>query len=278
MRRSLHLVVWFLAGILVTCNAPAATMPASQALRTLVHESLLAFNQAVQAQDFTAFHQRISKTWQKQITPAQLRESFKVFVDQRIDLSFIGASQPAFLEQPAIDDDGVLTLEGRYPTEPYQLDFRLQFLQEKSAWRLLGVKLNVLPAGSADAPVPKEKEARRLVLDSLGAFNRAVQEKNFTAFHKQVAALWQKQTTPENLQGAFQSFVDRAVDFSPLLKLEPQFDNPPAVNDDGILELKGSFATRPDKVRFHVGYLYEPRAWKLVKINVQIDPGDETEE
>ncbi|HEV3410434.1 MAG TPA: hypothetical protein VG095_09070 [Chthoniobacterales bacterium] len=275
MRRSVHVIASLILGFVLARSSSAATMPPAQELRTLVHESLLAFNQAVQAQDFTAFHQRISNTWQKQITPAQLRESFKVFVDQRIDLSFIGASQPAFLEPPAIDDEGVLTLEGRYPTEPYQVDFRLHFLQEKSAWRLLGVKLNVLPTGSGDAPLPKEKEARRLVLDSLGALNRALREKSFVGFHKQVAVLWQEQTTPEKLQARFQSFIDRDVDFAPLLKLEPRFEKPPALNEDGLLELQGSFATKPDKVSFEFGYLYEPPAWKLIKVNVQIDPGEE---
>ncbi|MCA1659987.1 MAG: hypothetical protein LC642_05550 [Verrucomicrobiaceae bacterium] len=261
--------------LVAACSARAATVPPAQELRTLVDDSIVAFNQAVQTQDFTGFHKRISKVWQEQITPAQLKERFQVFIEQKIDLSFTKAVQPAFLEPPAIDSDGVLTLEGRYPTEPYQVDFRFQYVQEKSAWRLLGVKLNVVPAGSADAPAPNEEEARKLVLDSLGTFNRAVREKSFAEFYKQIATLWQNQTTPEKLQAPFQTFIDGEIDLAPLLTPEPRFDKPPAINEDGVLVLQGSFPTKPDKVRFDFGYLYEPPTWKLIKVNVKIDAAEE---
>ena len=252
----------------------AAKVPSDAELEKLVRESLLGFNKAVQANDFTGFHKEISKLWQDQITPAKLGEIFKTFVEQKIDLAFITESKAVFPKRATIDGDGVLIAEGNYPTTPNKVDFRLKYIQEKNAWKLIGVKVNVLPAGAADAKMPEEKELRALVMDSLDDFNDALQAKSFVAFYRQVSALWQKQTTPEKLQGNFQSFIDKEVDLSPVLKLEPRYDEPPAINEDGLLEVKGSFATRTDKVGFQLAYLFEGDAWKLVKINVKIGASD----
>jgi hypothetical protein len=210
------------------------------------------------------------------VTPAKLKEIFQTFVDQQMDLSAISGVEPVFNPAPAVDGDGVLVLQGSYPTTPMRVNFRLKYVNEKSAWKLIGIKVDAKPAGVA-GKLPTNEEAETLVRESLIAFNAAVQTKSFVDFHKQIAAMWQKQVTPERLAQLFAPFIKAEADLSGITQLEPTFDTPPAINDDGILELKGSYPVRPSKVMFELSYLFEGTEWKLVGINVSVPPTDDDE-
>ncbi len=257
--------------------ADQGKIPSEKELKTLTRDSLLAFNKAVAAKDFTGFVSQVSKLWQGQVTAAQLADIFKAFIEQGIDVAFIADSEPVFETPPAIDSDGVLVLKGHYDTKPNKVEFSLKYIYEKPAWKLIGINVHVTPAGTADVKLPAEAELRALAQDSLGNFNQAVAQKDFTKFYGQISALWQKQITPAKLRELFRSFIEQEIDFSDALKHKPVFDLPPAIDEDGILQMKGSLPLKPDPVQFELGYLFEPPAWKLVKINVKISGATDDE-
>lgn len=260
----------FLCSVALVSQAATPKVPPTAELKTLARDSLLQFNDAIQAKDFTGFHKKISALWQSQITPEQLLEVFHSFIDQHVNIAAIATVEPVFEPAPKIDGDGVLVVEGRYETPPKNVDFRLKYVQEKDAWKLIGVRLNVTPA------VPSEAEAKTLVRDSLLAFNDAVQAKDFTSFHKKIATLWQEQITPEKLQELFQSFIDQKINLAPIAKLQAKFAHPPSLDDDGLLNLDGSYDLEKGTLRFNLAYIFEATGWRLAKINVKVgDPGEE---
>ena len=269
MRKYLFIAALLLATFVHAADAQKA--PSDKEARALALESLLAFNKSLQAKDFTSFHKQIAALWQAQVTPAKLKEIFQSFIDQQMDLSAISGVEPVFNPAPAVDGDGVLVLQGSYPTTPLRVNFRLKYVNEKAAWKLIGIKVDAKPAGVA-GKLPTEEEAEALVRDSLIAFNAAIQTKSFVDFHKGVAVMWQKQVTPERLAQLFDPFIKAEANISGITQLEPTFEKPPAINDNGILELKGSYPTRPSRVMFDLGYLFEGSEWKLVKINVNVRP------
>lgn len=120
-----------------------ATLPAptKDEAAKMAMTALLAFNEGIQTKSFEKFHAGISKLWQKQITPAQLLEAFQTFIDKKIDLAPIQSLSPEFKSAPAIDADGVLALEGEYPTTPNKVIFKLEYVAEDKAWKLLGVNV-----------------------------------------------------------------------------------------------------------------------------------------
>jgi len=118
-------------------------MPSDEKSKALIRETLLAFNQAVAAKDFAGFHEQISRTWQEQITAKKLGEIFADFTDQQIDISTIKGVEPILTEPPAIDSNGIFILQGYYPTHPARVNFRLKYLYEHPAWKLLGIQVNV---------------------------------------------------------------------------------------------------------------------------------------
>lgn len=258
--------------------AAAPPMPTDAELKTLTRDSLLNFNQMLQTKDSTAFHKYISKLWQDQITPKQLQEVFQSFIDQKIDLAGVAKAEPIFQEPPAINSDGLLVVEGSYANAPGRIDFRLKYVYAKPAWKLFGIKVNVSPTGSVPDKAPSETEAVNLVRTSLLEFNQAVQEKDFTNFHQKIATVWQAQTSPEKLEAIFQSFIEQEIDLTLIENMTPKFEQPPALNDDGVLVMQGSYSTRPSGLRFQLGYLFENSEWKLIKIKVDIDPLPQEEE
>jgi hypothetical protein len=270
-----------IAGVLLLFSAADAqpqSVPSERELKTLTRESLLNFNRAIQAQDFTAFHKQISAVWREQITPATLKGIFQTFIEQEIDLAPVASLEPVFDQPAAIDDDGVLVVQGHYPTRPSVVQFRLKYLKEKSAWRLVGIKVDVKPSSEPGGSVPSEREARALALESLLAFNRAVQAKTFATFHKQIAEVWRKQITPEQLRKAFASFIEQEVDISPIADLQPVFDPAPGFDEDGFLQLKGHYPTTPHKVQFKLRYIQEDGQWQLVNIAINVGPDGEAED
>jgi len=279
--RRLIVSLFLTASIAQAADTPP--VPPPNELRQLLVESLLAFNQAVAAKDFTAFHASISALWQQQITPAKMKETFQPYIDKRIDLSNVVRVDPVYSEPAKIDENGVLIVQGVYPTSPSKVDFRLKYLREKTAWKLIGIKLDVQPADVAEVKVPSDAECKALVRESLLAFNEAVQAKNFETFHKTIATPWQKQVSPEKLLTTFQTFVDQGGNIAPVAKLEPTFSKPPAIDENDLLQLEGGYSGAGGNLSFNLAYLFETPKWRLVKINVHLktdkeDAADEEDE
>jgi len=118
-------------------------VPPMDKVEAMALESMLDFNEAILAKSFDGFHGRISEMWRKQITPAKLREIFEPFIDAEIDLSPIKDKQPVFPTAPAINEQGVLVVQGNYPTEPKKAYFVLKYIQESGAWKLIGIQVDV---------------------------------------------------------------------------------------------------------------------------------------
>lgn len=122
----------------------SARRPSDEELVALADEALLKFAAAVNARDFSGYHAYISHLWRKQHTVEQLNQAFKGFMDIGVDLiPALRANSPRFDVKPAIDDNGVLIVEGHYPTQPSRLFFKLKYIYEGVAWKLVGTNINL---------------------------------------------------------------------------------------------------------------------------------------
>ena len=119
------------------------------------------------------------------------------------------------------------------------------------------------------AEVPPESELKSMTLKSLLAFNDGVQEKDFSGFYKQLAGLWQEQTTPAKLKELFNDFIEKEINIAPIKKLQPVFNKEAKINSDDMLVIAGYYPTTPKRVVFELKYLEEKGDWKLAGINVK---------
>ncbi len=138
---------WKLVGIYVSLEeAPGSSssaaskkeIPSEDQLVALTNRSMMLLAQAVSRDDFSDFYGSIATLWQQQITKDKLREQMVSFIEKKIPLTIIEGVSPVFSEKPNFDKDGVLIVNGQYPTKPYLVEFKLEFVNEESQWRLLG--------------------------------------------------------------------------------------------------------------------------------------------
>lgn len=119
-------------------------IPSDSDLVKLVNHSMQLFGKGVKGDDFSIFYASISKLWQAQTTPQALRESFKSFIDQKIDIAVLQDTMPVFNEKPAIDENGVLILKGYYAYQDYsRIDFQVEYIYEHPDWKLIGIKVGL---------------------------------------------------------------------------------------------------------------------------------------
>ncbi|MEI9898000.1 MAG: hypothetical protein WDN28_30125 [Chthoniobacter sp.] len=125
-------------------------------------------------------------------------------------------------------------------------------------------------ADAVTKPMPPENEIRQLVRENLLHFNDAIASQSFDAFYDSVSVHWQDQLTKGQLQRAFQPFIDRKITLAPIANATPVFDEPPAVNSEGLLTVTGHYDTQPYRVQFAMKFFYELPEWKLFGLDVNL--------
>jgi hypothetical protein len=118
-------------------------MPDEKELKRMTDEALMMFNAAVKQKSFEEFYEWTSLAWQDQLTLGKLQRAFQPFIDKEIDLSGVQKEQPIFDVPPAITTEGLLAVEGHYPTKPNEIGFSLRFIYESPKWRLFGMSVNL---------------------------------------------------------------------------------------------------------------------------------------
>jgi hypothetical protein len=140
----------------------------------------------------------------------------------------------------------------------------------------LATVLALLFAASALAQpkVPNERTLETLVKSSLVSFNDAVATGNYTVFHATLAKPLRDKFSPDQLKSTFKAFAEQKAEFYVVTAYKPTYDPAPAINQDGVLELKGIFPTEPSKVAFDLKFLLSDNGWRLVGINVKMLKAD----
>ncbi len=123
-------------------DASLGEIPQGDELQELVQNNLVQFNDAIQAADFTDFYPTISKLWQRQSSPAKLKEMFQTGIDNKMNFGEIRTMGANFSPKPRFDDSKgfkELIVEGSYDTSPTPTRFKLKYIPEGKEWKLSGI-------------------------------------------------------------------------------------------------------------------------------------------
>ncbi len=124
-------------------DASKQEVPSNEEAQELTKATLLEFNKAVQQEDFTDFHDSISKAWQQQITPQSFNKEFADFIEKQIDISEISSLDASFTSSPAVKQEqgiDMLILEGEYDTTS-KTQFALKYIPEGKEWKLASIRV-----------------------------------------------------------------------------------------------------------------------------------------
>ncbi len=124
---------------------------------------------------------------------------------------------------------------------------------------------------SADE-IPSEKKLQDLAKTTLLKFNDAVQDGDFSDFHKTISKRWRSSSRPKQFEDGFRQFIDKKVNIDVIRSKEAIFSPKPKIDDSAnnrpTLLLKGRYDTSPRNVNFELDYIFEDDDWRLSQIKV----------
>lgn len=126
-------------------SSSSGAVPSDAELQTLVKNTLTDFGKACAEGDFDDFHANdLAKPFREQFSAEDLRKTFDSFVQQKINVApAIKNMQATFSPAPSVNEDGVLSVSGSYPTTPSETKFDLKYVKEGGQWKVLSIKVKV---------------------------------------------------------------------------------------------------------------------------------------
>lgn len=126
------------AGLQSAESSPTAPGKAEQV--ALVKQSMHDFIVSVDRKNMDYFRGTVSQLWQKQVTTQQLNDAFVSVIKSGANWSVLERIEPILASEAKVDENGVLLLAGRYPTEP-NVHFEQKYVYEGVAWKLVGFSI-----------------------------------------------------------------------------------------------------------------------------------------
>jgi hypothetical protein len=157
----------------VSYSAPVSTQPLPDELTRarLIWSTMLAIQQADESGNYSVLRDISAPAFQMINDPSKLGQIFTGIRATNIDLSNTLLLAPTYTRAPAIDNQGMLHLEGGFGLRPTAVLFNLTFQWVFNRWKLFGVSVGArsIPSGvspgSAAAPAPAPARKQR---DSAG--------------------------------------------------------------------------------------------------------------
>jgi len=134
----------FAAAIFLALPAIAQELPDADYQHVLIKSTLMTFNDANMARDYTVMHRLSSKPFRDTFTPVQLADIFKSFADQELDIAPIVMLDPVPSVETSIVD-GMLHMEGQFETRPSRVLYDLDFVSSDAGWKMIGINVNIEP-------------------------------------------------------------------------------------------------------------------------------------
>lgn len=145
---------------------PDGGIPTNAQQVAMVRAAMHDFAVSVSEKSMAHFRGTVSNLWQSQADVSKLDDAFRNVLDSDVDFRIFDRLTPEFDSQPAVDDNGVLVIQGHYATMPKQLLFVQKYVREGVEWKLVGFHVNSRASTAQDGntrlPGPHPVNATRV--------------------------------------------------------------------------------------------------------------------
>lgn len=222
---------------------------------------------------------------QKDMTTARtyLAEDFKKSTDENALNQFLSNSALINFKQANWANreinNGRGTLEGEITTETGGVvPIKIAFVKENEEWKIYTIEKKAAGIQTSDEKtdspkaitsndIPDNATQIAMVKQAMHDFLVSVKAKDMTHFRTTLSQLWQEQYSVEQLNQAYKPITDNNANWSVIENFTPTVSA--EKNEEGILILTGSYSTKPSRVDFEQGYMYENGAWKLLSFSIE---------
>jgi len=214
----------------------------------------------------------------------------------KVEARDLGLTQYSMSEWSEISfaENGEAMFTGKIKTfGGVEVPLEITLTEDKDSWKVSGISgerglVDVNRSSefdddddSSNGGVPGAGKLKKLAGQAVQELNISILTRDFEPFHKYISKTWRDRITAEDLQAAFQGYIDAGVDMSGADGVSPVFDEEPVLGEDGRLSLVGHFPTSPRKVHFKMSFIKEHKDWRLSGIGVELetdysmpDPGE----
>jgi hypothetical protein len=124
-------------------------LPDQNVLEALVKTTLLTFNDANVTGNYAVLNAKASKPFRDQFPPDRLKEVFKPFAEKHINFWVIATKTPLPTQEPKIDENARLILQGYFDTTPSHVYYDLHYILSEGEWKPIKINVNVKAPDSA---------------------------------------------------------------------------------------------------------------------------------
>jgi hypothetical protein len=125
----------------------------------------------------------------------------------------------------------------------------------------------------SNSKVPPTEQLDAMVNDTIQAYNNALQQKDFKAFHSWVSTKTQQMFTVEKMLETSKPLTDRKVNLAVLKGRKPTYPREPEIVNEGgmsVLRVKAVFKIK-ETVTAKLQYVTEKQLWRLLTIDVSLE-------
>jgi hypothetical protein len=125
----------------------------------------------------------------------------------------------------------------------------------------------------SNGQVPPREQLTAMVTDTVQAYNNALQQKDFTAFHSWVSGKAQQLFTAQKMLEVSKPLTDRKVNLAVLKNRTPSYPKEPEIVTDGGLAMLRVTAVYKIKetITVNLQYVVEKQLWRLLTIDVRLE-------
>ncbi|HTB04968.1 MAG TPA: hypothetical protein VK804_31230 [Bradyrhizobium sp.] len=122
--------------------ARAAEIPSDDEQDVLIRSTLMTFNDANMTGNYAVLAAKASKQFQAQLPVDKLASAFESFRKNELFFEGVVSADYDSYEKASFDSDGALVLAGVFKTGDIQVKYRLRFVQDGNAWKILGINVD----------------------------------------------------------------------------------------------------------------------------------------
>jgi hypothetical protein len=120
----------------------AIEIPSDDDQDVLIRSTLSTFNDANMTSNYAVLMAKSSKQFQEQMSADKLATMSEPFRTNKLFFESIVTDDYDSSEKAVIDSEGVLMLAGVFKGDEMQVTYKLRYIQNGTAWKLLGINVN----------------------------------------------------------------------------------------------------------------------------------------
>ncbi len=182
-------------------------------------------------------------------------------------------------------DNNMGKLEGTITTKSGDaIPLIIEFIKNNEEWKIYSIRKQTAGLQTLEkkvveqkvkniqltAQMPSQNVLISLTKESTQVFAQAVNAKDMSNFYSYISGFWQKDTSSEALDNAFDAFYRAGIDFTVLKSITPILNEKTKLLTDGRLLVEGHYPTSPSVVYFNYSYINENNNWKLIGYNINV--------